>query len=151
MNSSNTTRDMTQTSRYDEVNIPVVAEVVGASENDEQIPNQPPDPPVEVFTTAVSNVLEWSVAQTLTKDSKLFSVVVEKIYSRFGEVSAAGGSDTFGIAAGVSDLKFSRHSPKNPDSLYLNVVVISPSPRLAVTKKICLCNYNENDQEDEDK
>ena len=39
MNSSNTTRDMTQTSRYDEVNIPVVAEVVGASENDEQIPN----------------------------------------------------------------------------------------------------------------
>ena len=58
MNSSNSAEHRTLSSHDDEVDIPVVTEVVGASESDEQIPNQPP-PPVEVFTNMVSNVLEW--------------------------------------------------------------------------------------------
>ena len=59
MNSSNIYDDQTLPSHEDEVNIPVVVEVVGASETDEQIPNQPPGSPVEVFTTTVINISEW--------------------------------------------------------------------------------------------
>ena len=43
---------------------------------------------------------------------------------------------------------FSRRSPETPDSLYLNVVGIPPSPRRIITKKVDLCNYNENDEDD---
>ena len=39
-------------------------------------------------------------------------------------------------------------SPQKTDSLYLDVVGISPSPRRTITKKIDFCNYNENDEED---
>ena len=56
MNSSNTAGDQTNPSNDDEVNTHVVAEVVRASAIDEQSPNQPTVPPVEVFTTMVSNV-----------------------------------------------------------------------------------------------
>ena len=70
MISSNTTGNWIQPSRDDKVNTPVVAEVVGASETDEQIPNQTTVPLVEVFTTTVSNVLEWLVAETLTNPVK---------------------------------------------------------------------------------
>ena len=62
MNSSNTAEDRTLTSHDYELDIPVVAEVVGAFKTDEQIPNQLPAPLVEVFTTTLSNVLEWLVA-----------------------------------------------------------------------------------------
>ena len=84
MNSSNTARYQIHPSNDDKVNIHVVAEVVRASTIDEQSPNQPPVPPVEVFTTTVSNVSEWSVAETIHKSSTLYSVGVEKISSNFG-------------------------------------------------------------------
>ena len=41
-----------------ELKIPVVEEVVGASKTDERIPNQLTGPPVEVFTTTVISFLE---------------------------------------------------------------------------------------------
>ena len=62
----------------------MVAEVVRASETDEQILNQPPGPPVEVFTDMVSNDSEWSVAETSTKAGILSYISVENIYSNFG-------------------------------------------------------------------
>ena len=67
MNSSNSDFYQTLPSQDDEVEIPVVAEVVKASETGEKISSQPPAPPVEVFTTMVGNVSEWLVAETLTK------------------------------------------------------------------------------------
>ena len=84
MNSSNIADNRTQPYHDNEVKIPVVAEVVGASKTDERIPNQLTGPPVEVFTTTVSNVSEWSVEETLTEASTLSSVGVEKRSSRFG-------------------------------------------------------------------
>ena len=59
MNSSNTSGDKTHPYNDDKLNIHVVAEVVRASAIDEQSPNQPPVPQVEVFTTTVSNYSEW--------------------------------------------------------------------------------------------
>ena len=58
INSSNADVDHTLTSNDDEVNIPVVAEVVRAYETDENILNRTPGPPVEVFTTMMINVSE---------------------------------------------------------------------------------------------
>ena len=66
MNSSNTYGNITLPSHNNKVDILVVAEVLRASKTAEQIPNQPPPPPVEVFTTTVSNVFEWSVSEALT-------------------------------------------------------------------------------------
>ena len=78
INSSNTSGDCNLNSHDNEVKITVVEEVVGAPETDEQSPKYPPGPPVEVFTTTVSNVLEWSVAETLIKAGRIYSVGVEK-------------------------------------------------------------------------
>ena len=80
MNSSNTADDQTLSSRDDELDILLVAVVVGASKSDEQSRNQTPGPPVEVFTTTVSNVLQRSVAKILNKSGTLYSIRFEKIY-----------------------------------------------------------------------
>ena len=56
MKSYNTSSDQTPPSHDHEVNTTVVAEVVRASKTDEHSLNQPPAPPVEVFTTTVINV-----------------------------------------------------------------------------------------------
>ena len=56
----------------------MVTEVIGESKTDEQIPNQTPDPPVEVFTTTASNALEWSVTEKLIKSGTISYVGVEK-------------------------------------------------------------------------
>ena len=82
----------------------MVAEVVGASKTDEHRPNEPPGPPVEVFTTTVINVLEWLMSETLTKSSTLYYVGVKNTSSKFGGVSAASGSAKFGILTGVPNL-----------------------------------------------
>ena len=79
----------------------MVAEVVRASKIGEQSPNQLPAPPVEVFTTTVSNVLEWLVAETTTKSVTLSSVGVDN-RSYMGE----GGGGEFGNATGVLHLQF---------------------------------------------
>ena len=50
-----------------ELYITVVADVVGASETGNNNTNQSPAPPVQVFTTTASNILEWSVAETITE------------------------------------------------------------------------------------
>ena len=62
----------------------MVAEVIGAYGTDDQSPNQTPAPTVEVFTTTVSNVLEWSVAETLAKYVTMSSIGVKKRYSKGG-------------------------------------------------------------------
>ena len=80
----------------------MVAEVVGASKTDEQSPNLPPAPPVEMSNTTVINVSEWLVAETITKSSILSYVGVEKTYYKRGE----DGSDELGITTGVTDLQF---------------------------------------------
>ena len=46
---------------------------------------------------------------------------------------------------------FSRRSPENSDSLYLNMLVIPKSPKRTITKKIDFCNYYENCHEDKNK
>ena len=46
---------------------------------------------------------------------------------------------------------FSRCSPENTDTLYLNVVGIPPYPKRTIKNKIDLCNYDENDEEDKEK
>ena len=84
MNSYNAAGNQTHTYHDEKVDISVVAEVVGASETDEQILNQPPGSPVEVFTTTESDVLEWSVAETLIKAGRIYSVGVEKKYLKGG-------------------------------------------------------------------
>ena len=107
MNSSNTAGNWNLPSHDNRVEIPVVAEIFRASETDEQSPYQPPAPPVEVFTTTVSNVSEWSTAKKLTKSGTLSYMGVEKISSKGGGWgSAAGGSDEFGISTGVPDFRF---------------------------------------------
>ena len=58
MNSSNTAGDRPLPSYDDKVDIPVVAEFVEATGTDDPRPNYPTGPPVEVFTTMESNVLE---------------------------------------------------------------------------------------------
>ena len=58
---SNVADNRSWKSHHNEVDIPVVAEVVGAFETDEHSPYQPPAPPGEVFTTTVINVFEFSV------------------------------------------------------------------------------------------
>ena len=103
----NTDGDRNLTSHDYGVDIPVVAEVVGASETGEQIQNQPPDPPVEVFTTIESSVSEFYMAEKLTKDGTIYYVGVEKIYLKGGRGgSEAGDSDKLGISTGVPDLRF---------------------------------------------
>ena len=71
MKSSNSAGDQTLTSQDNEVEIPVVAVVAGTSKSGEQSPNQTPGPLVEVFTTTVSNLLEWSVTETPTEAGTL--------------------------------------------------------------------------------
>ena len=56
MNSSNPAGNWTLSSHDNYVDIPMVAEVTGASETGDQSLNQPPGLLVEVFTTTVSNV-----------------------------------------------------------------------------------------------
>ena len=56
MKSSNPYGYQTLKSQENEVEIHAVAEVAGVSETGEQSLNQPPAPPVEVFTTTVINV-----------------------------------------------------------------------------------------------
>ena len=60
----------------------MVEEFIGAYKTDEKSLNQPPPPPVELFTTTVSYVLELSVAETQAKASTLSSVGVEKRSSK---------------------------------------------------------------------
>ena len=43
---------------------------------------------------------------------------------------------------------FSRCSPENPNTLYLNVVGIPPLPNITITSKVYLCNCDDNDEED---
>ena len=84
MNTSSTAGDLTQPSHEYEVNIHVVEEIVGESNTDEQSPNQPSGPPFEVLTTTVSNILDWLVAETLTKSVTLSYVGLDNLYSKFG-------------------------------------------------------------------
>ena len=74
--SYNTAGDRTLTSHDNELYTPVVVEVVGLPKTDEQSLKQPPGPPFEVFTTTVSNILWWLVAETLIEDGILSSVGV---------------------------------------------------------------------------
>ena len=78
MNSSNKAVNLTQPFHENEVNIPVVVEFIVASKSDKHIPNKPLASPVEVFTTTVSNVLEWSMEETLTKEGTRYYVGVDK-------------------------------------------------------------------------
>ena len=78
INSYNTAGDRTLTSHDDELNILVAEEVSRVSKTDEQNPNHPPGPAVEVLTTTVSNVLEWFEAEKLTKAVTMSSIGVEK-------------------------------------------------------------------------
>ena len=41
-----------------------------------------------------------------------------------------------------------RRLPENLDIFYLNVVGITPYPSITIMKKIDLCNYNKNDDDD---
>ena len=84
MNSANKYENRTLPSHGDEVDIPVVAEVAGASETVEQSPNQPTAPPVEVFTIMVCKFSGFLLADTLTKAGTMYSVGVEKRSSRGG-------------------------------------------------------------------
>ena len=59
-----------------------------------------------MFTTMVINVLEWSVAEILTKAGTLSYVGVEKIYSKLEGGLASSGSDKFEISTGVPYLRF---------------------------------------------
>ena len=43
---------------------------------------------------------------------------------------------------------FSRHLPDNPDTLYLNIIPIPPSPKRTIISKIDLSKYIENDDYD---
>ena len=69
----------------------MVAEVVGESEPYKQSPNKPPAPPVEVFTTTLSNILEWPVAETLTKAGALSLIGVDKKSLKMGGGRGVGG------------------------------------------------------------
>ena len=102
MNSSNTADYQIQIFHDNEVNIPEFLEVVGASKTDEQNPNQPPVPPVEVFDTKVSNVSEWLVADKLTEDGTMSYVDVEKRSSKFGG---------YWPTMSVTNLEFPHESP----------------------------------------
>ena len=142
MNSCNSYGDRNLPSHDYEVYISVVADVVGESKTGEQSPNQPPGPPVEVFNTTVSNVPEWLVADTLTKAGTLSYVGVEKRSPKEG-----------GNPAVVINLEFPQEYlicyftcslPENPENLYLKVVGIPPPPNRTITKKVYLCNYDEN-------
>ena len=84
----------------------MVAGDIIASETDEQISNHPPGPPVEVFTTMVSNVLDWSVAETLIEAGTMSYFDVEKGYLKGGAAAATSGSNEFVISTGVLDLRF---------------------------------------------
>ena len=129
----------------------MVADVVGASETDEQIPNQPPPPPVEVFNTTMSNGLEWLVADALTEAGKLYYVFVEKRFSKFGWVTPPVKVTNSELPHEYLICDFSSRLPENPYSLYLNMVGIIPSPNIIIMKKIGFCNYAKNNEDDKDK
>ena len=84
MNSHITAGNQNLTYHYDEIYIPVVAEVVRASKTDEQSLNQTPGPPVEVFTTTMSNISEWYAAEKLTKSGTLSADDVDNISLKGG-------------------------------------------------------------------
>ena len=71
MESSKSDLYMTLPSQYNELDIPVVTEVVIESENGEHIPNPLPVPPMEVFPDTVSIFLEWLVAETTNESGTL--------------------------------------------------------------------------------
>ena len=87
MNSYNKDSVITHPSHNDEVNISVVAEVIGASETDEQIPNQLPAPPVKLFTTTIGNVSELLMEDIITEAGTLYSVGAEKVFLNLGGIS----------------------------------------------------------------
>ena len=107
MNSSNKDGDCNLYSHVDEVDISVVVEVVRESETNDLNPIHPPGSTVYVFIATVSNVLDWLVAETLTKYGKLYSIVFDKISPKWGRRGvAAGVRDKFGISTGVPDFIF---------------------------------------------
>ena len=124
MNSKNKARDWTQPSHDDEVNIPVDAEVTGVFKTDEQRPKYPPGPPVDVFTTTVSNVSQFLVAEILTKSGTLSSVGVEKISSKFGGYWTPVAGTNLELPQEYPICDFAPCLPEKPDRLYLNMVGI---------------------------
>ena len=80
----------------------MVSEVIGESNTGEQSPKHPPGPPVDVFTTTVSNVSEWLVADKLTEDGTMSYVDVEKRSSKFGG---------YWPTMSVTNLEFPHESP----------------------------------------
>ena len=107
MNSSNSADNRTLPYHDNELDIPVVAEVIGVSETEDQILNHPPAPPVEVFTTVVINISELLVAETLTKYGTLYDVGFKKrSYKGMGGGLATSGSESFVIPIGVPNFLF---------------------------------------------
>ena len=100
MNSSNIAGDRTIPSHEDEVNIPVVEEIVGESETDKHSPNQPPGFPVEVFTTMLS--IFWSGMWHRHSPNMVHCLLLAlRIYILKGGVGWAGGSGKFLNTTGV--------------------------------------------------
>ena len=115
------------------------------------IPNDPPAPPVEFFTTTVRNVLDWPVAETLTEAGTLYPVGVENI-----SLKGVGGRPPlsvkcFELSQESPICKLSYHLPENPFIFYLNVVGIPQSPKIPIMEKIYLFNYDESYEEDKEK
>ena len=152
MNSSKSADNWTLPPQDDGVDIPGVGLVVAASKTGEQRPNQlPAPPPAEVFTTTVSNILEWSVAETITEAGTLSTVGLEKRSSkgRGGRPQAAVADSEIPQETSICD--FACRSPENPDTLYLRVVGIPSPPKRTIPKKIDFCNYDKKIVADEDK
>ena len=121
----------------DKLDILVVAKVAVTSKPGDQSLNQPTGPPVEAFTTTVSNFLGCLVEETITEAGTLSSVGIEKRYSKRG----GGGRTPVEVAHSETTEEssvcyFSCHSPENPDTLYLKVVGIPSSPKRTITKNI---------------
>ena len=91
------------------------------------------------------------MANTITKFGTLSFVGIEKISSKFGGDQLPVVVTNSGFPQESPICIFSRRSPKNPDSLHLNVVGIPPSSMITITKKIDFCNYDENVEVDKDK
>ena len=85
------------------------------------------------------------MAETLTKSIPMSYVGFEKIFSKGGgggRPPVAGTDSELPTESPIFD--FAYRLPENPDSFYLNVVGIPPSPARTITKKIYFCNYDEN-------
>ena len=136
MDYSNSDDNQTLYTQYNEVDIPGVILVVTASDTGQQRPNQILGYPAEVFTTTVSNVLECSVTDKLTKYGTLSTVGLKKRYSKGGRGWLPVGVANSEFSQGSSICDFSCCSPENPYTLYLKMLGILSSSKINVTKKV---------------